>query len=99
MLQIMVNHIYGANGSNVSPSNNAILELVFSDITFAVLAATKNLSDQLNQIISKLVQQFEEVSDFLTNLRTDYFSKEQTWVDFLDEHKEAIELLRFDLDL
>ena len=81
------------------PSPCDILELVFTDITFAVLAATKNLSCQLTQIIDELTLNFKELEDFLTNLRTDFLDKKQTWIEFLDGHKEALDLLRFDLDL
>lgn len=95
----MFDHISRASSSNIAPSNNAILELVFSDITFAILAATKNLSDHLNLIVGTLALQFQELSDFLSNLLTDYSAKPNTWIEFLDEHKEAIDLLRFDLDL
>jgi hypothetical protein len=78
------------------PSPNSILELIFSDITFAVLAATESLSASLSGIIQDLKAQFEDLANFLNNLVTDFLSGMEDWISFLDRHKTAIDLLRFD---
>lgn len=78
------------------PSPNTILELIFSDITFAILAATRNLSATLTRTIDELIQQFSDLANFFHNLLFDFQPEEEDWVKFLDRHKSAMDLLRFD---
>lgn len=75
-------------------TDNQLKALIYSDITFAILAATDHLDIHWFAVVGRVERDDAELKNHLDNLRIGYAGFNGNVPEFIEHHKDAIERLR-----